>query len=782
MVVANNKALHDLEFDRLKEVVKQYASSGIGRQAVLSLEAFNDREAIEAEMAKVKEAISYLNRYSRFSFGAVEDIAPLLSRAEEHSLLEGEHLLAVLRTIEATSQIRASLTNADEIVALKKHASSLFDGSFISERINRAIDESGQVRDDASFQLRTLTQKYRTLEMRVERKLRATMERNPELISEPVLTRRNGRLVIAIKSGAVGQMPVIVHDRSATGQTLYAEPAALVAENNELTQIEREISEERLNILRELTKVLVEKKVHLLRDRSILAYLDCVFARASYAISNGCSFPRVSNRLFLREARHPLLNVDRVVPISLSMDERWRMIVITGPNTGGKTVTLKTIGLLTLMTQAGIPIPASPDSELRIVSKIRTDIGDEQSISQNLSTFSAHMKNIISIIDQADDKSLILLDELGAGTDPQEGAALGLSIIEALLESESYVAISTHLTPLKFFAIRHPEVKTASMEFDLKTLEPTFRVIEGVPGRSNAFLIARRLGLPPALVKRARCFMSKGEIQAEDIIEQLQRERQVMGDYRHKAEKALAAANELKRDYQEKIESFERQKESTLSSKVRQLDEFLRDSQAKVEKLLAKINANPDEEEMRAAYHKLSGLRKELKDKADLVDQRNVASQPSPEALHVGQTVHVRSVDADGIVTSILGHGKLSVDVSGIRLSTDVGDIEVRHRQQIDREGKHSFRVSKLPSSNVSLQLNVRGMTVAEALHEVEKYLDQLLLSDIKSASILHGKGTGALREAIREYLRSSSFVSSYGPGTQREGGEGITVFTIAGE
>jgi DNA mismatch repair protein MutS2 len=212
------------------------------------------------------------------------------------------------------------------------------------------------------------------------------------------------------------------------------------------------------------------------------------------------------------------------------------------------------------------------------------------------------------------------------------------------------------------------------------------------------------------------------------------------------------------------------------------LDEFLRDSQAKVEKLLAKINANPDEEEMRAAYHKLSGLRKELKDKADLVDQRNVASQPSPEALHVGQTVHVRSVDADGIVTSILGHGKLSVDVSGIRLSTDVGDIEVRHRQQIDREGKHSFRVSKLPSSNVSLQLNVRGMTVAEALHEVEKYLDQLLLSDIKSASILHGKGTGALREAIREYLRSSSFVSSYGPGTQREGGEGITVFTIAGE
>ncbi len=781
MVVANEKALHDLEFDRLKEVLREYASSSIGRQAVASLEPLSDRQVIVAGIAEVNEAISYLNRYSRFSLGGVEDLSPLLSRAEEHSLLEGEHLLLVSKTIDATQQIRARLSSAEEIVVLKRYVNSLSDGSLLSKRINRAIDESGQVRDDASPALRSLIGKYRTLEARLEKKLRATIDKNAELISDPVITRRNGRLVIPIRSGAVGEMQVIVHDRSATGQTLYAEPSDLVSENNALAQLSGEIADERVRILRELTEAFVEKSRPLLHDRLILAHLDCVFARASYAVLNRCSFPNPSNRVLLRDARHPLLNVSKVVPISLSMDERSRVIVITGPNTGGKTVTLKTIGLLTLMTQAVIPIPASADSEIRVVSKIRTDMGDEQSISQNLSTFSAHMKNIVSILREADDESLILLDELGAGTDPQEGAALGLSILEALLERESYVAVSTHLTPLKFFAIRHPEVKTASMEFDLRTLSPTFRVIEGVPGKSNAFVIAEKFGLSPNLVNRARLFLSKGEIRAEDIIDQLQREREMMLQYRQKAEKELAATERLRLDYQKKMDSFEQEKQSTLSSRVRQLDEFLRSSQAEVEELLAQINTTRDEQQARAGYRELVSVREELRDKADAFDKKEGLGYPAPEILHVGQTVHVRSVDADGQIMSVLPHGKLRVDVSGIHLSTDITDIEVTDEKRAQRRRERSAQVSTWPSNTVSLQLNVRGMTVAEALHEVETYLDKLLLSDIKHASILHGKGTGALRDAVRGYLASSRFISSYGPGTPREGGEGITVFTIAG-
>lgn len=787
MVVVNEKTLHDLEFDSLKRLVQGYASSSLGKEAISSLEPLTDPEAIAAGIAEVNEAISYLNRYSRFSLGGVGDIAPLLSRAEEQSFLDGQSLLLVLQTIDATQQIRARLIAADEIDIIKRYAKRLFDGSSLAKRIRRAIDEGGEVRDDASPKLRELTRKYRTLEVRIEKKLRATMKRNAEMISEAVITRRNGRLVIPIKSGAIGDLQAIVHDRSATGQTLYAEPSVLVSDNNALAQLSSEIRDERTRILRELTEAFVEKRAPLLRDRSILAHLDSLFARASYAISNRCAFPHLSNRIHLRDARHPLLKVDRVVPISLSIGGGMRMMVITGPNTGGKTVTLKTIGLLTLMTQSIIPIPASPDSEIRVVLKIRSDIGDEQSISQNLSTFSAHMKNIVSILRQADEDSLVLLDELGAGTDPQEGAALGLSIIEALLESEAYVAISTHLTPLKFFAIRHPEVKTASMEFDVRTLSPTFRVVEGVPGKSNAFVIAQRLGLSPNLVKRARSFLSKGEIRAEDIIEELQRERQTMLRYRHKAEQELADAQRLKQTYEEKIEAFEQEKEGTLSSRTRQLDTFLRDSQAQVEKLLARLNTERDEESARKAYRELVKIRHELQERDTHAGETSVslgkdASSPFFENLRVGQTVHVRSVNADGQVVHILPHGKVTIDLSGMRLTTNAMDIEPSERKKKDRAQAEPSPALKARFSSVPLQLNVRGMTVTEAMRDVEIYVDRLLLSDIKRASILHGKGTGALRDAIRNYLSSCSFVSSCGPGTPREGGEGITVFTISGD
>ena len=782
MVVADDKALNDLDFDRLKEALKHYASSSIGQQAIASLEILSDCEAIKEKMAEVNEAISYLNRYSRFSIGGVEDLLPLLLRAEEHSFLEGEYLLVVLRTLEATREIYNRLGYAEEIALLKRHVMDLYDSSSLRKLISRAIDESGQVKDDASAKLRGLTRKHRSLEARMEKKLRATIDRNPDLISEPVLTRRNGRLVIPIKSGATGEMQVIVHDRSATGQTLYAEPSDVVPENNELAQLASEIADERVRILRELTEKLLDKKRSLLRDRSILAHLDSIFARASYAISNRCFFAKPSERVVLRDARHPLLNVSKVVPISLSMDERSRMIVITGPNTGGKTVTLKTIGLLTLMTQAVIPIPASTDSEIRIVSKIRTDMGDEQSISQNLSTFSAHMKNIVSILREADDRSLILFDELGAGTDPQEGAALGLSVLEALLERESYVAISTHLTPLKFFAIRHPEVKTASMEFDLRTLSPTFRVIEGVPGKSNAFLIAERLGLSSDLVKRARSLLSKGEIRAEDIIEELQRQRQVMLRHRQKAERALSAAEKLKLDYQAKVDAFDKEKEKTLSPRVRKLDEFLRNSQVEVEQLLAKVNAARDEEDARLAYHELAQLRNKLREETDSIDRKEGSNRATVDGLEEGQVVRVRSVGSDGRIMSISPSGKLWVDISGMHLSTDLADIEVITGNSPKHKEKEPAHVTKRSLDPVPLQLNVRGMTVAEALHEVESYLDRLLLSDIRRASILHGKGTGALRDAIRGYLASSGFVSTCGPGIPREGGEGITVFTISGD
>ena len=781
MAIANDKTLRDLEFDRVKHLLKGFCSSSLGEEAIDALTPLEDREAIEQGMAEVSEAVSFLEEHGRFSLHGVEDLAPLLKRAEEHAFLAGEEFLLVLRTIDETRRIRAVFTTQEAFPSLRRFAERLFEAIDLAKRIHRAIDETGAVRDDASTTLKSLIAKRRTLEQRVEKKLRSLIDRNPELISEAVITRRAGRLVVPIKSGAVGAMGFVVHDRSATGQTLYAEPTTLVAENNNLATLSGEIHDERLRILRELTEAFKEKGSSLLHNRAILAHLDSLFARASYAIAHHCSFPRLSRSLALRNARHPLIDREQVVPISLSIGDRTRMAVITGPNTGGKTVTLKTLGLLTLMTQSIIPIPASPDSEIPLVSKVRTDIGDEQSISQNLSTFSAHMKNIVSILEEADAGALVLLDELGAGTDPQEGAALGLAIIEDLLEAESLVAVSTHLTPLKYFAIRHPAVKTASMEFDVETLSPTFRVIEGVPGKSNAFVIARGLGLSGELVTRAKSFLTQGEIRAEDIIEELNRERQTLLKHRSKAEQELAEASKLKHTYAEKIAAFEEAKEETLSTRIRELEAFLRRSQEQVERLLREIKASPTVEEAKRAYRDLAGLRGDLHREEERATRVDEGATLSPNEIQVGQLVHVHSLGTDGRIVSISPRGKVTIDLEGIRVSTEVADLSVAKRRA-SKPKSRSYRQASLRTGQVALQLNVRGMTVSEALRELEAYLDQLLLADIRRASVLHGKGTGALRDAIRSYLSSCSFISSCNLAPPREGGDGVTIFELAGE
>ena len=779
MAVANDKTLRDLEYDRLKHLLKEFASSSLGEEAIDALTPLADEAAIERGMAEVKEAISFLEQQGHFSLGGVHDLAPLLDHAKERTLLEGEKFLLVLETIESTHQIRATLTFNEDLPLLRRFAERLSEASELEKRITQAIDEAGEIRDNASPTLKQLTGKRRTLEERIEKKLHALIDRNPELISEPVVTRRTGRLVIPIKSGATGAMEFVVHDRSATGQTLYAEPTSLVAENNAVVGIESEIRKERLRILRELTDVFKQAEPAFLRDRMILAHLDSLFARATYAAAHHCAFPHLSGVIALKDARHPLLPEEKVVPISLSLGGRTRMTVITGPNTGGKTVTLKTIGLLTLMTQSVIPIPASPDSELAIAAKVRSDIGDEQSIEQNLSTFSSHMGNIVSILKEAGADSLILLDELGAGTDPQEGAALGLAILEDLLSSEALVAVSTHLTPLKYFAIRHPAVKTASMEFDVETLSPTFRVVEGIPGKSNAFVVARGLGLSAPLVKRARSFLSEGEINAEDIIEELQRERQTMINYRRKAQQELSEAKKLEESYQGRLAAFKSAKEEELSSRLKELEAFLRRGQERVEHLLAEMNASPTVEGAKGAYRELAGLRGELSRKEELFSRRGEEGISAAE-LKVGRLVHVRSLDADGRIVQLAQGGRVTIDLEGIRVLTERFDLApARQKHKVK---SHSPLPSQPFVGRVSLQLNVRGMTVTEALREVESYLDRLLLADVRQASILHGKGTGALRDAVRSYLSSCSFVGSCGPAPPREGGEGVTLFDLIAE
>jgi len=783
--VANEKALRDLEFERMRSLVLAHASSPLGEEAVQALRPTSDRTAIDVAVTEVGEAMAFLERRGRFSLGPVRDLAPLLRRARESAFLDGEEFLDVLHTIDGAREIRDELSGDDGLPHLAAHASRLTGGGdTLRKRIVVVLDERGDVRDDASPQLKELTRRSRTLESRLETKLRAFIDRNSELISEGVITRRRGRLVIPIRSGATGAMEFVVHDRSASGQTLYAEPTALVAENNQLAETSGEIRDEIRRILRELTETFVAAEPALLRDRAVLAHLDSLFARASFAGAHRCSFPTLGHRILLRNARHPLLSAESVVPISLSLGDRHRMTVITGPNTGGKTVTLKTAGLLVLMVQSGIPIPASPDSELPIVTRVRTDIGDEQSIEQSLSTFSAHMVNLISILRDASAGTLVLLDELGAGTDPEEGAALGLAMLESLLESGALVAASTHLTPLKFFAVRHPEIQTASMEFDLETLSPTFRVIEGLPGKSNAFVIAERLGLGQALVQRAREFRTHGEIRAEDIIEELHRERGALVRLRQEADRERAEMGRLRAEYEGKLARLEGQKEAELSKRLRDLETFLRDGQRRLEEILARANADARTDTARRGLQDVLTLREDSKERRDDFERGDAEASLESESIEVGRLVRVRSLAADGRIAHVDDGGRVVVDLDGIRVTTEVGDLGPAkgNANPEPRDARRRSRVRRPRPEHVPLQLNVRGKTVAEALREIEDYLDQLLLADIRSASILHGKGTGTLRSAIQSYLSSCTFVSSYALAPPNQGGEGVTVFELAGD
>ncbi|MFC2077477.1 endonuclease MutS2 [Candidatus Bipolaricaulota bacterium] len=783
--VASEKALRDLEFERMREIVQTFASSSLGEEAIDGLTPTSDRAAIESAITEVQEAIAFLEGHDRFSLGGVRDLAPLLLRAHENAFLDGEEFLTVLQTIDGTRRIRAQFAEEEAHPHLRDYGLRLTGGGDeLRKRLVRTLDERGNVRDDASAELKRLTRTRRTLEDRVETKLRALIDRSPELISEAVITRRRGRLVVPIRSGATGAMEFVVHDRSASGQTLYAEPTALVAENNQLAELSSEIRDEIRRILRDLTDEFTASEAAFLRDRAVLSHLDSLFARAAFAGAHRCTFPRIGARISLRDARHPLLSRETVVPISISLGDDQRMAVITGPNTGGKTVTLKTLGLLTLMVQSGIPIPASADSEIAVVSRVRTDIGDEQSIEQNLSTFSAHMRNLVSVLDEADARSLVLLDELGAGTDPEEGAALGLAILEALLERNALVASSTHLTPLKFFAIEHPAIRTASMEFDLESLSPTFRVIEGIPGKSNAFVIAQRLGLDSELVERARAYLSHGEIRAEDIIEELHRERQALAGLRERADHDGTEMRRLRDDYERKLAAFEAEREGALSERLRALEMSLSEGQRRLEEILAEARAATRAESVREGLHEIASLRRTMSERRTDLERADDGAALDVDSLEVGQLVHVRSVDADGRIVHVEGSGRVSIDLDGIRVTTEVGDLAspTRRSRRSEPTKKRRARVRRPRPSQVPLQINVRGETVSEALRDVEEYLDRLLLADIRSASILHGKGTGALRSAIHAYLGSCSFVRSFELAPPNLGGEGVTVFDLAGD
>ncbi len=764
MTVANPRTLRDVELSKVLERVASMAGSSLGAEAVQALTPSADFAWVTEELATVEEMLSAVR--DGFSPGGLHNLRPLLEEAHNRGSIAPEALLSVTETLEAAVRVRDAF--AQDTPRLLSLVEDLSDQEQLVTAIRRAIDDRGNIREDATPKLRQLHHQRRQLTDGIQTSLRSFIDRHRDWLQEPVVTHRGGRLVVPLKAGLASQAQVVIHDSSASGQTLFVEPSAVVQLNNRLREVGDAIWREERRILAELTGKLLVEEPRIRGDLLCLGRVDGLFARAKYAIHTRAEIPKLSRdgRVELHEARHPLLG-DRAVPISISFGGERRMALITGPNTGGKTVSLKTVGLLTLMAQCGIPVPASPRTCLTVFGKVRSDIGEEQSIEQDLSTFSSHMTNIIALLGDTDEDTLVLLDELGAGTDPQEGAALGLAILERLLEINCPAAVATHLTPLKHFAISHPEIVSCSMEFDLESLSPTYRVLDGVPGRSCALIIARRLGLPEELVERAQARLSTGEIQADGIIEELQRERSAARRTRADLESQRDRHAKLRGEYERRLASLKERKTEALGGELARLEGHIAATRQELGELIAQARAEQDTEARRQALHSLEKIAEAL---PELPEER----APRHHAAREGDTVRIRSTGALGVVRRA-DDRRVEVEVKGRRVELPREAVEPAEGPlpQSSAPPRYAGR------ADAPLELSVRGMTVAEATMAVEEWLDRLLLSGIRFGRLVHGKGTGALRQGLHQYLHRAPHVRRFFHAPPAEGGEGVTIIEL---
>lgn len=786
--IVNAKTLRDLEFERVKALVAGYAASPLGRVALSALTPVTQKEAIATELQSVAEMQRALEE-TAFALGELGDLEPILNRARQTLMLAAEDFLQTLKTLQGARQCQALLRQLPgEYPGLRALAEKIDTFTELEGAIRRTFDEHGELRDDASLRLRQLNQRRRQLEERVERTLRALLNA-PQLatiIQEPVITRRSSRLVIPIKSALKGELECVVHDSSDSGQTLYVEPIAVVEENNEIRELDAQIRDEKLRILQDLTAHLKGEARRIHGTLGALARLDSLYGRARYALESNGHAPQINaeGRIRLVNARHPLLDPSRVVPIDFSLDAPQQGAVITGPNTGGKTVSLKTVGLLTLMTQAGIPIPAEPTSEISLFEQIRSDIGDEQSITQSLSTFSAHLRNLVGILAEVNPRTLVLVDELGAGTDPQEGAALGIAILRRLLRSGAKLIITTHFGALKHYAYQHDELKAYSVDFDVGTLSPTYRLLPGV-GASNAFVIAERLGLAPEVITDAHHFIAEGAVRAEDIIRELQEEHRALAEERAGLRAAVEAADFTRQAYEERQRRIEVEQREALSEDLCALFDELKSARRELEELLHRARAMPQPEPLQSELHNLVQTTQRVEAEQVKLERASAEDDGVPltlDALQAGLRVRLKPLNAVGLVRQVLDEGRVEVEIAGLRVRAPLADLRTAPAVEALEPEHHRLLPQFIKSDNPPppLELHVRGLTVSEALLLVERYLDQLLLSDRAQGVIVHGKGSGILRREVRRWLAQHPEVKHFASAPADRGGEGVTIFELA--
>ena len=790
----NTRHLSTLEFPKVLSRLAVHASFSAGEERARALTPTTDLQEIRRGIETTSEARALLNAKPDTTIGGAHDVRPLVRAAQRGAVLPPPDLLDVRDTLVAARALHRTLSRlSSQFPHLARLASHIQLCPELINEINHCLDERGEVRDDASPELARIRREARIAHDRLQDKLQNIIQspRNAPFLQELLVTQREGRYVIPLKADFKGRIRGIVHDVSASGATIFIEPLSVVELNNAWRELQLEEQQEVNRILAHLSNLVAERAIEIKQTVDALADLDLAFAKAQYAQALDATAPAIvsdqpadqsrrGSAIRYIGARHPLLDPQQVVPIDVVLDDETHVLVITGPNTGGKTVSLKTIGLLTLMAQAGLHLPVEPGSALSPFEAVYADIGDEQSIEQNLSTFSSHLTNIISFLDQADERSLVLLDELGAGTDPAEGAALARALLDHFRHRGTTTFVATHYPELKSYAQLTPAVRNACVEFDPETLSPTYKLTIGLPGRSNAFAIAQRLGLQRDIVETARQMVSPAELRTEDMLADIHRLRIQTAQARDEAHAARAKADELTRELRERLGTIGQERQEILEQAREEATKELETLRAEVRALRRRLQAAAmPVEALSAVDEAAAALTEELDSTMPEPEplEPPVPPQARQRPIRPGDTVWVHPLNARGQVLNINGR-EAEVQVGPARTRVNLATLEltapaVRPPTE-EKHGEDTIPHSVAPSPGVRLDL--RGCTVEEALERLDHHLDAASRAELPWIHVIHGKGTGALRRAVRDFLADHPLVSTYEAGGDKEGGAGVTI------
>ncbi len=789
----NTKVLKTLEYHKIIERLVECAGSLPGKELCQNLLPSSDIEEIRTMQLETTLALSRIYQKGSLSFSGVSDIRGFLKRLEIGSILSPQELLRICKLLEACNRVKSysRKENNNELPdALDPMFAALQPLSPLANEIRRCIPSEEEISDDASPALRSIRRAMRQMNDKVHAQLTSMVNGSSRTyLQDAVITMRNGRYCLPVKAEYRGQIPGMIHDQSSTGSTLFVEPMAVVRLNNELRELELKEEKEIEIILSNLSQQAAQYLEALADDLALLTKLDFIFARAMLSKSYNGTEPDFNEDgiIHIKKGRHPLLDKTKVVPIDIRLGSDFSLLVITGPNTGGKTVSLKTVGLFTLMGQAGLHIPAFDRSQLAVFTDVFADIGDEQSIEQNLSTFSAHMTNTVSILKNVTDRSLVLFDELGAGTDPTEGAALAIAILSSLHRQNIRTIATTHYSELKVFALSTPGVENGCCEFNVETLRPTYRLLIGIPGKSNAFAISSKLGLPDDIIDEARGQLSQQDEDFESLISDLENSRVTIEKEQAEIQRYKEEIENLKTRLERKQDSLENSRERILREANEQAHAILREAKEYADTTIKNFNkfgkegisSKAMEQERSRLREKMSSMEKNLVIKGE----KRTAKQLKPQDIHLGDSVKVLSMNLKGIVSSLPNaKGDLFVQMGILRSQVNISDLELIPDMETAPAYKSKTNTGKIKmskSSSVGIEINLLGKTTDEAIAELDKYLDDAYLSHMPSVRVVHGKGTGALRKAVHNYLRRQKFVDSYRLGEFGEGDAGVTIVTF---